>query len=94
MTARPRRVERDEVHAVSIERRPGQCVAEDELDGDRGNPHDDPGPVPELPRCSGDQQERDHDLPGQRHDLRDRDAGRMELGMEQRHGRLEQGRRR
>jgi hypothetical protein len=93
MTARPRRVEGDEVHPVPIERRPGEGMTEHELDGHDRQPDRDPSGVPQLPRRSNDEQKRDGDLPGQGHDLSDRGAERVELRMEKRYDRLHERRR-
>jgi hypothetical protein len=101
MPARPRHVERHEVHAVPVKRRPRQRVPEDELHSNRCRPRGNAAdrrvasPArPEPPRSGEDEQEGDNDLPRQRHDLGHAHADRVEGRVQQGHDRLERGRRR
>ena len=100
VTARPGRVESHEVHAVPVERLPRERVPEHELQRDGDEPRRrpahrrlDPPPRPEAPGGGEDEHERDDDLPGQCHDLGDRDADRVERRVEEGHDRLERRRR-
>jgi len=94
VAARPRHVERHDVHAVAVEGRPVQPVAEDDLDGDRREPGRDPARGPRPPRAEKDEQEGDDHLPGQRHYLRNGDPDPMPTRVQEGHDRLEQRRRR
>jgi len=99
VTARPRRVERDEVDSVTVERRPGQRVPEHELDRDGDRPRRrparrrlDPPALPELPGRQENEQKRDDDLARQRHDLGRADAEWMKRRVQKRDEPFERGR--
>jgi hypothetical protein len=79
MTARPRRVERDEMGAVPVDRGPRQSVPEHELDADGEEPGGGTRRAAQLRGGRDHEQERDGDLPRQGHDLGHCGSERMEL---------------